>query len=159
DYSLYTDPSSGTVYGFFAVPAGNIQVGTIASNGQSVASFQSTGISSADSPIMFKKGSTYYLLINPYAIATETNVALYTTTTPLGTYSAAGFNMFDAAGPEPNASGYRSQPSCFFVTPTTSQLIYMGTRWTYGNMGASPIVMAPVDLSGANPKITYASGM
>jgi hypothetical protein len=159
DFTLYTDPADGTVYGFFSVSGGNIQVATISSDGQSVASFQSTGIPSTDSPEMFKAGSTYYLLTNPYAIATETNVTLYKTTTPLGTYTAAGFNMFDGAGPEPAASAYRSQPSWIFISQVTGQIIYMGTRWAYGNMGGSPVVIAPIDTSGANPKITYTSGV
>lgn len=159
DFSLFTDPIGGNTYGVFSVPGGNVTIGQIASNGQSVTgSPTDTGITSIDYPVIFHTGSTYYLLTNEFSILTTKLNALYTATSPTGSYTAAGFNLFDASGPEPYAISYRSQSSSVFVT-NSGQIVYLGTRWAWQNMGASPPVFAPINTSGANPVITYASSV
>ncbi len=81
-----------------------------------------------DAPVMFKRGSVYFLLSSGQNLWTASNVKYATSTSPLGTFSAL-VNPFQTAE-EASTTGYNTiETDVIHVTGRTDGYIYAGDRF------------------------------
>jgi len=131
DMNLFQD-SDGSGYLIYVDKNNRTSINRLTSDYLSiVAGATTTPFASAArlSPVMFKRGSTYFLM--------ATNVNQFSTTTPMyatsssvmGSWSST-LNPFQVSGQEDYTIGYRTQPTYVFQVPgMTDAFVYMGDRW------------------------------
>jgi len=102
-----------------------------------------------EAPAMVKSGGRYYLLAS-HLTGWSTNDNVYATSTSLsGGWSA--FRTFAAVG----THTYTTQTAN--IVPVQGAFVYAGDRWTTADLGASPLVLLPLTLSGTTVAVGWQS--
>ncbi|MBR7839047.1 RICIN domain-containing protein [Actinospica durhamensis] len=149
DIGLFQD-SNGTAYLLTEDRANGLRIDELASNYLSVVSAGSSNggsvalLADYEAPAMVHVGSTYYLLAS-HLTGWSTNDNVYATaSSPAGPWSAV--KNFAPAGTDT----YNTQTAN--IIPVTGSsgttYIYAGDRWTTSNLGTSPLIWLPLDISG-----------
>ena len=151
DVNLFQE-SDGTAYVVFtSQDSTKIIIYRLASDYMSVtgtASIFPATPASRDAPVIFKRGSVYFLVSSGQNSWTATNIKYSTTTTPLGTWSAL-VNPFQVAT-EDYTTGYNTIISdVISVVGRTDGYIYVGERYdtsavTTGSLYNSRFVWLPI---------------
>jgi len=149
DIGLFQD-TNGTAYLLTEDRANGLRIDKLASNYLSVVSSGSANggstalLADYEAPAMVHVGGTYYLLAS-HLTGWATNDNVYSTaSSPAGPWSAV--KNFAPVGTDT----YNTQTAN--IIPVTgsagTMYIYAGDRWTASNLGTSPLIWLPLDISG-----------
>jgi hypothetical protein len=156
DIGLFQD-SNGTAYLLTEDRANGLRIDELSSDYLSVVSAGSANggsvalLADYEAPAMAHAGGTYYLLAS-HLTGWSTNDNVYATaSSPAGPWSAV--KNFAPAG----TSTYNSQTANIIPVSGSSgsTYIYAGDRWTTSNLGTSPLIWLPMDLSGATADVGW----
>lgn len=156
DIGLFQD-SNGTAYLLTEDRANGLRVDKLSSDYLSVVSAGSSNggsvslLADYEAPAMVHVGSTYYLLAS-HLTGWSTNDNIYATaSSPAGPWSAV--KSFAPAG----TNTYNTQTANIITVSGSSgtTYIYAGDRWTTSNLGTSPLIWLPMDISGGTVAVGW----
>ena len=149
DIGLFQD-TDGTAYLLSEDRANGLRIDRLSADYLSVVSSVAL-LADYEAPALFKANGMYYLLAS-HLSGWNTNDNEYTTAPSLaGPWSA--WTTFAPTG----TNTYNSQTT--FVLPITgsqgTSFIYMGDRWNAGDLGDSPYIWQPLQVSGTSVSLTW----
>lgn len=156
DIGLFQD-SNGTAYLLTEDRANGLRVDQLSSDYLSVANEGGSHggsvalLADYEAPAMVHVGSTYYLLAS-HLTGWSTNDNVYATaSSPAGPWSAV--KNFAPAG----TNTYNTQTANIITVSGSSgtTYIYAGDRWTTSNLGTSPLIWLPMDISGGTVDVGW----
>jgi hypothetical protein len=149
DIGLFQD-TDGSAYLLSEDRANGLRIDKLSADYLSVASSVAL-FADYEAPAMVKTNGRYYLLAS-HLTGWSTNDNVYATSTSL----SSGWSAFRNFAPV-GTNTYNTQTANIITVQGSSgtSYLYAGDRWTTANLGTSPLVWLPLDLSGGTVNVGW----